>query len=197
MGQDDDSIRVRLLKDIQSYFYENKTDRVSIEQLERYLNGLEDSPWPEYWQGHPISKTRISRLLTPFGLKSKTIRIDSEKTAKGYLFEEFKDSFSRYLPNNSAQSVTGYTSLNKNGLEEKENVTEDPVLPFKTGVTPLGNNNVSSVTFSEGGIDEKEHLNEVPSYENGWSKRYFEDENGKSKAVWEKDGLVVPACTKK
>jgi hypothetical protein len=193
---DDDSIRVRLLKDIQSYFNENKADKISTDQLEKYLNGLEDSPWPEYWQGHPISKTRISRLLSPFGLKSKTIRIDSEKTAKGYLFEEFKDSFSRYLSNNGAQSVTGYTSLNNNGLEEKQNVTKDPVLPFETGVIPLENNNVSSVTFSEGGIDEKEYFNERPSYENGWSKRFFEDEYGKSKAVWEKDGLVVPACTK-
>ena len=87
--------------------------------------------------------------------------------------------------------------MNNKGLEEKQNVTKDLVLPSEIGVNPLQNNNVSSVTFSEGGIDEKEHLNEVPSYGNGWSKRHFEDENGKSKAVWEKDGLVVPACTKK
>ena len=43
---------------------------------------------------------------------------------------------------------------------------------------------------------EEKKINEVPSYENGWEKRHFDDEHGNPQAVWEKGGVEVPVCGK-
>jgi len=41
---DDEAIGVKLLADIKTYLHDQKVDRFSSEQLEKYLGELEDSP---------------------------------------------------------------------------------------------------------------------------------------------------------
>src|SRR6266478_3612327 len=56
--------------------------------LTRHLTALEDRPWADDAQGHP---------LTPFRIKAKQIR-QGAATRKGYLRSDFTDAFHRYLP---------------------------------------------------------------------------------------------------
>jgi hypothetical protein len=50
-----------------------------------------------------MTKNTLARFVKPFGIKSGTIRLDGEKTAKGYYLAAFDDAFVRYLP---SQNVT-------------------------------------------------------------------------------------------
>ena len=113
---DDDAIGIILLVDIFDYFQENETDRVTSEDIEKHMVGLEDRPWPEYRKGKSITKTGIARLLKPFGITPKTIR-NGTRTAKGYMKEWFEDTFSRYIPDKGVQSVTAITLLKNNDLD--------------------------------------------------------------------------------
>jgi hypothetical protein len=45
----------------------------------------------------PDLRHRSSRMLKSFGIISETIRLDQNKTLKGYLVAHFDDAFGRYL----------------------------------------------------------------------------------------------------
>jgi putative DNA primase/helicase len=145
-GEPDDDVNgIQLLSAIRDYYNENETDRVTSETLENYLHEIEDSPWAEYRNGRPISKTGISRLLKPFGVKPKTIRTDN-RTAKGYLLEECNDAFLRYLPGSGTQSVTDVTMLKNRELEGFGNVTQEQLVTVNNPHKLFKNNNVTGVT---------------------------------------------------
>ena len=46
--------------------------------------------------GKPLSAAKLSRLLGPFGIVPRSIRM-VDKTRKGYEREDFQDAFRRYL----------------------------------------------------------------------------------------------------
>ena len=48
-------------------------------------------------QGKPITELWLSQKLRPYGIYPRTMRI-GEARAKGYLLEDFKETFQRYLP---------------------------------------------------------------------------------------------------
>ena len=76
---------------------------MSSDAIVAYLETLDDRPWSEFNRGKPITKAGLARLLKPFRILPATIRIDANRTAKGYYLSAFEDDFTRYLP---AQSVT-------------------------------------------------------------------------------------------
>jgi len=93
----DDSRRVQLLADIRAAFDTKNTDRLSSDELVAYLTSLDDRPWVEFSKGRALSKPQLARLLRPVGVSSGTIRLDGERTAKGYYLYSFDDAFARYL----------------------------------------------------------------------------------------------------
>lgn len=104
-GNDDSSARVMLLADIRQIFKDKETDRLFSADLVNALVEMEDRPWPEWRRGNPLSVTSLSRLLNPFGIAPKTLRIETERR-KGYALEDFSETFSRYLPDTAFSSVT-------------------------------------------------------------------------------------------
>jgi hypothetical protein len=94
---EDHSIRVKLLADIRDVFDERCEDRLLSRDLIGALVEIETSPWPEVNRGKPLTPVGLGRLLAPFEISPKTIRVDST-TAKGYLRDSFEDSWKRYLP---------------------------------------------------------------------------------------------------
>jgi Protein of unknown function (DUF3631) len=93
---DQESIRTMLLADIQSAF--QNTDRLSSDTLVATLVSLEDRPWSEMNKGRPLTKTGLARLLKVFKIFPTTIRLEGDRTAKGYYRSNFDDAFARYLP---------------------------------------------------------------------------------------------------
>lgn len=100
---DQDSLRTMLLNDIRSCFQSKGVDRFASDALVTFLVNLDDKPWPELNKGRPITKAGLARLLKPFGILPTTIRLDGDRTAKGYYLSAFEDAFTRYLP---AETVT-------------------------------------------------------------------------------------------
>lgn len=96
-----------LLADLRGIFATD--DRLQTASILEKLVALEESPWRHFHKGgSPLTPRDLARLLVPFGVKSRTIRIDAA-TPKGYVAADFVDAFSRYLASESAtppQSAT-------------------------------------------------------------------------------------------
>ena len=45
-----------------------------------------------------MTPTQLARLLKPFSVSSRTVRLEGQGLSKGYLLEDFADAFERYLP---------------------------------------------------------------------------------------------------
>jgi hypothetical protein len=104
-SDDDDSVGVMILTDIKQAFADKQTDRISSQDLVDYLIDIEDRPWCEWKRGFPMTKMTLSKLLKPFSIKSKDIRVN-HTVLKGYTLNVFKDAFSRYLVSNPPQNAT-------------------------------------------------------------------------------------------
>jgi len=88
-----------LLEDILAVFEGAAVDRMKSDDLTMALSGMLDRPWHTIDRGRAILPAGVARLLKPYGIKPRTIRIKEEDTtAKGYYRSDFDDAFSRYLP---------------------------------------------------------------------------------------------------
>jgi hypothetical protein len=190
-NEEDEIPSVQLLKDMKDLFQKREIDRISSSELAEHLGGMEDRPWPEFKKGQKITARQIARLLKRFGIKPKTIRT-SEGTPKGYSADDLKDVFSRYA---RPQSATNATPLGNKDLGDFKSATNQPDVADRKQSNLFKNKDCCGVADGNGGMEEKK-INEVPSYENGWEKRHFDDEHGNPQAVWKKDGVEVPVCGK-
>ena len=122
----DDSIGSMLLEDIQDIL--NSTERIFSDDLVQALKDKADRPWIDWSRGRGLTQNGLARLLRPFSVKSKTIRIE-DKQRKGYSLANFTDAFKRYIPYSSlispVSSVPAYQSNNINNLGEKQSVPCD------------------------------------------------------------------------
>ena len=127
-ASDDDTAREQLLKDIKEIF-NSQGNKIFSKILVGKLVELEDRPWADWHKGKSLTQNALARLLKPFEISSKSVRIDN-KTAKGYSLEQFEDAFQRYLactkdhasPN---QSVTTSQINDINGSHKNQSVTQE------------------------------------------------------------------------
>jgi hypothetical protein len=94
-ARNDESIGIRLLSDIRDVFSDRDTDRLTTVSLLEALNTSEEALWGDF-RGRPLDSRWLSRLLRPYGVKPKTVRLDG-RTPKGYLKADFCDAWARYL----------------------------------------------------------------------------------------------------
>jgi len=153
---EDSSVSVQVLEDIKTVFDNRNAVRIFSEDLVSDLIAMEDRPWPEWRQGKPLTKTGLSRLLKPYGIKPGEIRIGKEHR-KGYNREAFEDAFNRYIPpippklnrdTATTRATTGFPPISKRDtpkilsrIENAENPRHDcnvAVSRFEKGV--LGGN---------------------------------------------------------
>jgi putative DNA primase/helicase len=154
---DEDAIGIRLLSDIRDFFQEYELYSVPSEQLEKHLQDLDDSPWPEFKQGRPITKTGIGRLLKSFGMKSKSIRFTSGNVARGYSLDQFEDTFTRYLPDTPSQSVTSVTSLENKELSSNSKCYKQGDVTLSNSDNSLIKQRCNNVTLQTG-VSEQENI---------------------------------------
>jgi hypothetical protein len=106
---EDPSWGVQLLADIRRAFGDD--DRLGTEELIDRLKADSEAPWGTWGHdGTGLNPRRLATLLKPYGIKSKTVRLDDDTTLKGYKREEFNNAFARYLSSSGAPSVTGVTT---------------------------------------------------------------------------------------
>lgn len=148
---EDDSIKIQLLQDIRRVFQEEETDKITTSDLLEKLKLMEESLWGEWNYGRGLSPRGLANLLRPFQIEPKVMRTE-DKRARGYEFEDFRNAFEAYIPQNTPKlSVTSVTSLNSLDLQpcqkrdKPENVTD---------VSTNKNKDVTDVTDKIGGIGE-------------------------------------------
>jgi len=93
---DDPSARVRLLEDLRAVFEHSGTDRLFSRDVVAELIVMEDRPWPEWKAGKPLTARQLAKLIQPFGVKPRCLRIGDTRS-RGYYQEDFEDVFERYL----------------------------------------------------------------------------------------------------
>jgi putative DNA primase/helicase len=85
---------IELLSDIREIFSDR--DKVSTADLIMLLCNDEEKPWSTFNKGKPITPRQVAKRLREYGIHSHTIR-NGVDTAKGYIIDQFKEAFSRYL----------------------------------------------------------------------------------------------------
>jgi hypothetical protein len=144
----DESTRTQLLADIQAVFAEKSCDRLTSGALVSALVAMTDRPWGECNHGKGLTQNQLARRLKPFDIAPKTIRTGIG-TAKGYLLENFEDSFNRYLSADTPlQTVTPSQTSKINDLGENQAVTP------KTDVTVSKSSNQLNSFTCDGVTDE-------------------------------------------
>jgi len=53
--------------------------------------------WATYYRGKPLTPRLLSKYLSAYNLKPRTVRQEDGSTPKGYYVDEFQDVFERYL----------------------------------------------------------------------------------------------------
>ncbi len=105
-SRDDDSPGVRLLHNIAHLFETMKVDKLSSEQICEALRKMADEPWAE----QRLASYKVTRMLSEFGVQSHSIRVKSKTggpTSKGYVLNDFADTFDRYVDTPPSRGQTG------------------------------------------------------------------------------------------
>ncbi|HWX19904.1 MAG TPA: DUF3631 domain-containing protein [Candidatus Binatia bacterium] len=92
-----------LLLDIFMVFMSNKADRLASRELVAGLNACSDRPWAALNRGKPITPLWLGHQLQRYGVRPRSIRF-GDSTAKGYVLEEFSETFKRYIPRSDAEA---------------------------------------------------------------------------------------------
>ena len=93
--QQDDSLGLRLLSDVRLIFGTRGVERIFTFDLIAALEADDEGPWASV--RFPLTPHRLSKLLQPFEIEPKQLRIGSSNQ-KGYEREAFVDAWERYLP---------------------------------------------------------------------------------------------------
>jgi hypothetical protein len=118
------SLGVRLLSDIRDVVGESgRRDRMSSTELCGRLAEIEEAPWGSLFQGRTIDARWLAKHPRPYDIRPGQLRFDGDSAGKGYLFADFEDAFSRYLP---PVPQLGETSETRETLIESETDSPPP-----------------------------------------------------------------------
>jgi putative DNA primase/helicase len=115
---DAQGIGTLLLSDIADIFTAESTDKLPSSKLAESLAAIEGRPWAE-WGKHrkPISTNQLANQLRRFGISPRGIRV-GEETPRGYLLDDFREAFSRYLPDTPSTDCNTATMLGETPISE-------------------------------------------------------------------------------
>lgn len=155
----DASIGMQLLAAIKVMLDASGDDRITSKRLLANLIEDETGPWLAFGRSQkPITENAIARLLAPYEIKPKPIKLPGDPVAKrGYLKEWFADVFARHpLPlKTEDQTVTDEHSIDFNSLEQKSTVTERPTVTVVNPPSPLNAKDNHLVTVQKPEIERK------------------------------------------
>ena len=83
------------------------------------LNCWTDRPWMVLRRGKEITERWLSQQLSPYGVRPRTIWI-GDRSAKGYMEEDFSEAFRRYIPKSAMQVLMDEQQLARKQKEQAE-----------------------------------------------------------------------------
>jgi hypothetical protein len=69
---------------------------ISSDYLVTSLTNMEDRPWKEWRRGKPLTEDSLARLLKPFSLRPKRMRM-GERLIRGYVPVKVLEAAERYV----------------------------------------------------------------------------------------------------
>jgi putative DNA primase/helicase len=144
----EDAPGVLLLGDLRAIFDAEGGGALFTDRLLARLHDRQDRPWAEWRKDKPLTAVQLARLLRPFGIRPKQVRI-GETSMKGYERTAFEDAFARYLPPldpKHPKQVNGDSDLR----EVSTRNTEAPVSGGESPQTPASTGVVSGVSGRKG-----------------------------------------------
>lgn len=102
-GQESDPIGALLL-DVFVLFAMHNADRLFSRTLVEGLDGFVDRPWMARRKRKQTTELWLAQQLRPYGVVPRSLRIDGAR-GKGYLEEDFKDVFRRYIPRAEVEAL--------------------------------------------------------------------------------------------
>jgi putative DNA primase/helicase len=139
---EDDSARAVLLADLRDFFGKSREPLFSSAALVEHLVKLEERPWPEWSHGKPLTARQLAKLLRPFRIEPKSVRLSEKNTPKGYAVEDFEDAFARYLPSLSATPPQTVASA---AFRDSRSATAGADVADEKRGKPLGDNSCGGV----------------------------------------------------
>lgn len=86
----------QLLTDLRHFFTEQPATHYPTERLLDYLTSLDAAPWTTVADGKPITARHLARLLQPYGIAPKNIRV-GKAVPKCYRVADFKGAFAKVV----------------------------------------------------------------------------------------------------
>lgn len=111
-----DSDSMELLTDIHEIFQENSLMRITTADLLAALTEDELKPWVTYNRGKPLSATQLAKLLEPYNISSKNLKIGYEQVRKGFVRSQFDDAFAGYITPSRTVSLGNTNTFLKNQI---------------------------------------------------------------------------------
>ncbi|WP_431299183.1 DUF3631 domain-containing protein [Tabrizicola sp. BL-A-41-H6] len=138
-AQDEDTepAGVMMLRDLAEMFASRRVDRIASSELVGDLLLLEERPWAEWRHGRPVTAQSVAKLLKPFGVKVRVLKLNGA-AARVYLRTEIEAAAARYTPQ-TRNPVT---------LAQNQEVTSISKRNLEPGVTPV--NLGKSLKYIEG-----------------------------------------------
>ncbi len=113
-----------LLRDLQKLFVRYDGENLPSAFIAERLATMEERPWPAFAYGKPITPHSIARLLKPFNVRPRQIRLpESGKRGQGYLAEQFRHVFKRYLQDWKTSSASPDKPIKSKASDEKASLT--------------------------------------------------------------------------
>jgi hypothetical protein len=111
---------------------------------------MEDRPWPEWRHGKPMTAASLARLLKPFGVRPRKLRLGGH-ALNGYQRGEIEAAHVRYCPTPPSQAGTPEQVNELNDLTASQGGTSALNVPGSKAHNLLKNNKCSGVPVREGG----------------------------------------------
>lgn len=143
--EDDEPAGVMLLRDLVEIFARHRSDWISSSVLVADLIEAEDRPWAEWRHGRPMTAQSLAKLLKPFGIKPRVMKLGKE-TARAYLRHEIEAAAERYVPTEAASKCNPVTDEENQQVIEYSACNPEPEVTDNRPVNVLKSNNGYGVT---------------------------------------------------
>lgn len=159
---DDDTIGPMILKDVREILEGKFGSVIHSCDLVDELIDLEERPWCEWKHGKPLTKNSLARLLKPYSVRSRQIRIGTINKF-GYRKEDFQDAFNRYLPPKTPfQNTTTLQPSHSKGFSRFQNATHLTRVVFQKALKASQGAACSVVVFQKGETENKGVFSSYP-----------------------------------
>ena len=126
-ADDETGAREMLLADLRTVFREaGEPQALTTKQILQALIAMEGRPWSEWNRGKPLSSHGLSRLLKPFGIRPRVLRISRQGTPRGYRRESLEPVWGAYFAQEGGdRSATPQQTPETRGFRESQSATTD------------------------------------------------------------------------